>query len=398
MRIALVGIALPPIIGGLEVHIWELAKHLALRGHDVHLFGTRTYRGNINPAFERCDGVSIHRVGGTLAFGNYEFYELCHATIASRILDLHAVEAFDLVHGHCVYPSGISCRVANLLHGLPYVITSHGDEIMAFGKNILYKRMRVWLTRNIFRHANRVIAVSNELRELSIGFGSPAERTIRMSNAIDPARFRPAEDRAALRRKLGLPVDGTIVLSLRRLSVKNGVQYLIDAAPVVIEKYPEAIFLLCGDGDFRRPLEERVALRGVGGNFRFLGSVPNESVTPYIQASDVAVFPSLAEATSIACLEVMACGVPVVASNVGGLPEIVRHGENGMLVEFGISSSVFQDPGLPPSVVRALGDAIVSVLADSVLRRRLGASAADYVRENHSWEVYTDSILKLYRE
>jgi glycosyltransferase involved in cell wall biosynthesis len=384
-------------MGGLEVHIWELAKHLARNGHEVHLYGVKKYRGRVLPTTEVVDGFTVHRRGGTLALGRFELYEFAHLHIGLTMLFHHLRRPFSVVHAHTVYPPGIAAWILKIFTRVPFVVTSHGNEIMELPSHRIYRHVKVHLIRRFFRSASHVIGVSEELRLLSIHFGSDPARTTRLSNVIDVTRFvRHTRSKRDQRQVLGLPPGKDIVISLRRLSLKTGVQYLIKAAPEILRRRPETLFLVCGDGEFRPELESMVGLLGLQRSVMFRGSIDNSSVQEYLAAADVAVFPSLAEATSIACLEAMACGLPVVASNVGGLPEIITHGETGLLVDFGLHASTFRDPGLSDEVISRFAEAILTLLEDPALRLRVGSAAARYTHAHHSWVSYAETIQGIY--
>jgi glycosyltransferase involved in cell wall biosynthesis len=243
-----------------------------------------------------------------------------------------------------------------------------------------------------------VIAVSEELKMLSMHFGSDNKKTIRLSNVIDTKRFFPSSEKVATRKKLNIPLEVPVVLSLRRLSKKNGVHYLLKSAKTIISQNSQTMFLICGDGEEHVNLLQLAHELNISQNIIFTGNVPNDIIYDYIISSDIAVFPSLAEATSIACLEVMACGIPVVASDVGGLPEIIQHGETGMLVKFGISASTFEDPGLDNSVIDELARTTLALIRDSELREKIGKQAALTVRKNHTWDDYGKQIIDIYRQ
>lgn len=393
MKVALIGIASPPIMGGLEVHIHQLAKHLGERGHDVIQYGVRRYKDHVLPAESMEGPVRTRRIGGTITLGRYEFYEPAFLRMATR---LRSDERPDVIHAHCVYPSALAAYVSRQWSGIPYVVTSHGDEIMEFGRSAIYGAAKKWMIRRFFGSASHSIAVSEELRQLAIGLGSPEERTERLSNVIDVAKFSSLVDPSAARRELGLPPDARIILSLRRLSLKNGVHYLIRAFAPIARTHPDAYLVLCGDGEMRGELVALVDRLGIGGRVRFLGSVPNNEVQKVIAASDMAVFPSLAEATSIACLEVMATGVAVVVSDVGGLPEIVTHGQTGLIVRFGLPGSTFRDPGLPDAVVDDLRTSIERLLDDRILRARIAHQARSDVLSRYSWSAYAEKVEGIY--
>ncbi len=393
MKIALIGIASPPIMGGLEVHIHQLAQHLGERGHDVAFYGVRRYRGRVLPPDSMEGPVRTRRVDGTITLGRYEFYELVYLRLASR---LRRGERPDLIHAHCVYPSAIAAYLSWRWSGIPYVVTSHGDEIMEFGRSALYGAAKRWMIRRFFASATHSITVSEELRQLAIHLGSPQEKTERLANVIDVAKFSAVVDASAARRSLGIPPEAQVILGLRRLSLKNGVHYLIRAFASIARTHPRALLVLCGDGEMRNELVAMVDRLGIQGRVRFLGSVPNSEVRKVIAASDMAVFPSLAEATSIACLEVMATGVPVVVSDVGGLPEIVTHERTGLIVRFGLPGSTFRDPGLSDAVVNDLRTSVERLLDDEALRVSLGQRARSEVLSGYSWSAYAEKMEVIY--
>jgi len=398
MKIALTGLAQIPIMGGVEIHSWELARNLAAVGHEVHLYGVRNYKGIVNPAEEEREGVRIHRLSGSLNLGRYRFWEFAQRRIARAIAASHAQQPFDLLHGHSVYPPGYSVFLAARMTGVPYIITSHGIEIMLWSRNPLYQRYRLYNTRRIFRSAARVIAVSQELKQLSQQCGAHPERTVVFANATNVDRFQPDLDGSTLRRQLSYRDDDVVVISVRRLAPKNGVQYLVDCAAHINPTHPQVKFLICGDGPVKPDMQQRIDDLGLQDCFHFAGSVDNALIPEHIAASDIAVFPSLAEATSIACLECMATGTPVVTSNVGGLPEIVEDGINGLLVDYLKTDSSFIDYGLPLQVVQRFSAAITKLADDSALRRRLGENGSRIVRERFNWQSYVDRIIPLYEE
>ena len=163
-----------------------------------------------------------------------------------------------------------------------------------------------------------------------------------------------------------------------------------------MQQNSSVLFLICGDGEKKEALF-KLSVNCTLKRISYLLNVPNDKIYEYIISSDIAVFPSLAEATSIACLEVMACGIPVVASDVGGLPEIIQHGETGMLVKFHLAASTFEDPGLDVSIIDDLAQTIFSLLANDDLRLKIGQQAASYVRNNHTWDIYGEKIEDLYK-
>lgn len=398
MKIGLIGLALPPIMGGVETYNWELARHLARLGNEVHLLGVKNYKGIINPAYEVIEDVHIHRVSGSISIKHYNFWEFSQYRLSKKIRKINRKSPFDILHAQAVFPPGLAAFLAASNIGVPYVITSHGIEIMLWSRNLLYLKWRKYFIRKIFNQASAVIAVSDELKNLSIENGAAPERVITYSNATDLERFKPGINGEQLRQRLGFKANDVVALSLRRLVPKNGVQYLVDIAKIVHSQNKQIKFLICGDGPLLKSMSERVSAFGLNDQFRFMKTIQNSEVPKYIAAANVAVFPSLAEATSIACLECMAMGKPVITSNVGGLPEIVEHQKSGVLVDFIKTNSSFVDYGLPTIVIEEFAQHLVALATDNERCRIMGEYGAHYVRKNHTWDRYVYRVIELYQD
>lgn len=391
MNICIIGTTIPPVMGGLEVHVWELAKHLAKEEHNVHLIGYQNFQSQNFPKYEEKENVHIYRViNKSLPFVGYTTY---YFSAAKKVLQLHKQNNFDIIHAHQAHPAGVAGAIVSYLKNIPLVITSHGAEILVSGKKLRYKP----LLKFALKRASKVIGVSQELVGESIKCGARHEKTILLSNVVDIERFNPTIDGSQIRKRYNIPKGCVVVLSLRRLVPKTGVQYIIEAAKDVIKRYKNIKFLIVGDGILKERLIERTKELDIDDYFIFTGTIFNDEVPPYIAASDFSVFPSLAEATSIACLEVMACGKTVIVSNVGGLPEIVKDGYNGLIVNFEKTSSTYDDYGLTEEVINNLTKTIFKVISDKSLREDMGKNARNLTEEKHSWKNYTKRILEVYK-
>jgi glycosyltransferase involved in cell wall biosynthesis len=208
--------------------------------------------------------------------------------------------------------------------------------------------------------ADRVIVNSEAARREELEAGFPPERLDYIPNGIRLAAARTPE-RAAL----GLP-EGPLVLSVGQLEAVKGQRYLIDAWATVRAAVPDATLLLLGNGSLRAELEEWTRREGVATSVRFLGF--REPALPYLLACDLLVQSSVSEGMPNAVLEAMAARRPVVATRVGGLPEVVSDGETGVLI--------------PPADPQALARAIVGLLADPERRAVMGEAAWRRVRDH----------------
>jgi glycosyltransferase involved in cell wall biosynthesis len=232
-------------------------------------------------------------------------------------------------------------------------------------------------------HADAVITPSNEIRQLTIEVGIPEERVFFISNGIDVETFRPDVPCAQIREQWAVAPGEVIVFTARRLVPKNGVAYLVRAAETVLRRFPQARFVIAGDGPERGALEALAGRSKDNGRILFLGNVGREEMPACVAASDIAVLPSLVEATSIAGLEAMAAGKPIVGTRVGGIPEIVKDGDTGILVE--------------PADADALAEGICRLLADPVKRQEMGHSARHRAVDEFSWRAIAMKTVEIYR-
>lgn len=189
---------------------------------------------------------------------------------------------------------------------------------------------RRWLRRAASPLVDRFVTVSDDLRRWLVGYiGIPARKVVTIPNGVDTARFAPA-DTAAARATLGLSADGLVVGTVGRLDPVKDQAGLIRAFGRLAAEYPEAMLVIAGDGPRRADLQRLVETLGLSARVRLLGE--RSDVPTVLAALDVFVLPSIAEGMSNTLLEAMASGLPLVASRVGGSPELVEEGVNGVLV------------------------------------------------------------------
>lgn len=216
-----------------------------------------------------------------------------------------------------------------------------------------------YLVRRMLHWANQIVVVSEAIREQFVNLAPEAQgNIITIHNGVDTEEFRVnPEARCRVRRELGWDENLCVVGTVGRLSPEKGIEYFVDAAAEIAAIMPETRFLVAGDGPQRAELETRAA-----GRVRFLGW--REDMPDIFNALDVFALPSLAEAFGLAAVQAMATQVPVVASHVGGLREIIR-AETGLLV--------------PPREAHALAQGILTLLRNQEMRRAFGARGRDRV-------------------
>lgn len=254
-------------------------------------------------------------------------------------------------------------RVAAALCGVPAIVHIHADYRQAMRPFPAFMKA---VDRVLAPWTDRALVVSESLRPVARDLhGFPPERVEVLHNAVDLERFRPAgeAERERARGRLGLGATDAVAACVARLEPVKGIDVLLDAWPAVEARVPGAALLLIGDGPERRALERR-ARRLRLERVRFLGY--RRDVERLLAAADVAVLPSRSEGFGQVILEAMAVGLPVVASRVGGIPEIVRPGTSGLLVPA-------EDP-------RALAEALGGLLREPGRRARMRTAALRTVR------------------
>lgn len=355
MRVVIVSGIWPPDVGGPASHAPELAEFLCRRGHSVHVVTTATAQ----PAPEPYDVAWVSRrlPGG-----------IRHIRVALEVF--RRARRADVV-----YATSMTRRTAAgaLLARRPFVLKLTADEayererragrftgdldaFQLFDGGLRVRFLRA--TRNAaVRRASSVFTPSAYLREIVLRWGFPAEHVSVIPN---PAPEVPAlPPREALRRELGM--EGPTLGFAGRLMAAKALDVVLEA----LTRLPEVALVIVGDGPDRAPLEWHSAALGLGDRVRFLGSRPRDDVLRMLSAVDVAVLSSRWENFPHLVVEALAVGTPVIATAVGGVPEVIRDGENGLLV--------------PAGDAEALAVAIRRLLEEDGLRDRLAAAAAPSV-------------------
>ncbi len=227
----------------------------------------------------------------------------------------------DVVLGSWAYPDGFAAVIAARMLGVPCVVKLHGSDINVMARRAAPRRMTAWA----LGRAARVVAVSRALADEVVALGVPRERIAVVMNGVDAELFHP-RDRAAARRELGLP-DGPLALYVGNLKTDKGVLDLASAWDTVVRERPDARLAIVGGGPARGELEARLPAGAT-----LFGPQPLAAIPTWLAAADLLVLPSHAEGTPNVVLEALACGRRVVASAVGGIPDLITSPALGALV------------------------------------------------------------------
>ncbi len=270
-------------------------------------------------------------------------------------------ERFDLLLASWAYPDAVgTARLARRLE-LPYVVKVHGSDINVQAG---FRLRRSQIARALC-DARAVVAVSDALAGKVRGLGVPDGRVHLLYNGVDGARFQPG-DRGAARGRLDLPQDVPVLLYVGNLKDAKGCVDLLEAFPAVLARHPQARLVMVGEGASRSTLLARGAQLGVLDRLLLAGARPHDQLPLWMQAADLLSLPSHNEGVPNVVLEAMACGLPVVATRVGGIPEVLPE-QAGLLV--------------PAHDRIALGEALLTALAQDWQPLAI----IDYARR-FSWE------------
>ena len=372
MHIVMASIDYLPSVGGIAAHVHELSKALTALGHHVTVLA----KGD-GCESDTTDGVHVIRTPfgfRRLRLLRGRRYQWALATLwAAR----GALASADVLHFHVLGLLG-----AGRLWGrqTPRVFTNHASD---FVESAAVPDNHPALKRDLLM-ADWVIACSSDRASLTAEVGYPADRVSSIPNGVDTARFSPDVPDDGLRAAHGASDGEILILCPCRLERVKGVAHLVSALPMVLRRCPLVRLLVAGDGIERAHLEAAAVALGVRDKISFAGSVPNSDMPSYYAASDIVVVPSLVEATSIAALEAMSTAKPVVATRVGGLPELIQDGVSGVLVA--------------PADEAELAAAIVPLARDPALRRCIGKAARERVLREFTWQAITSRTLEVYRE
>lgn len=364
MNILLHSIYYPPEVGGLETHVGTLAKEMVRLGHSVHVVTSRS--GNF-PKNEIMDGVSVERK----YCPNKKITGWGITTFAGIRPIARKANWADICHAHC-FPSIIPCEFAHR-KGVPFVATIHTSHFLRLARKPLWRDF----LRYLISKPELILAPSKEIRDVCLEL-QPRKRVYALVNSADTERFQPVEP--AIKK----PQEDAIILVVpRRLFEKNGVIFAVKALPLIRQKYNAHIYLI-GDGPEREKILSTISELNIAEFVHLIGAQPNELMPGFLSSADIVLIPSLIEATSVAGLESMACERPIVASDVGGLPEIISE-ETGRLVP----------SGNPP----AIAESVINLL--SMPRERLlemGKIARKKVVDNWSVSALAKTVLAHYDE
>ncbi len=373
--------------GGMEIHVQSLIDGLIKRRHKVTVITTRHPEG---VGKEEKGNLKTYYVGDKPLKCAKRFYE----ESAELFEKLNHEERFDIVHSQSTSGYGF----AKFCHeDIPFIVTLQGTAFNEIKSALNTKSIKglilalyLFLQHSsnsidniVFKKANRIIAVSNELKEdIKKQYKVPDEKLVMIQNGIDTDTCRPELDVTSLIYKYGLQ-NKKIILTIGVMTGQKGHDLLLQVLPCILKEYENIKLVLVGFGPQFNKLKNLAEKLKVTEDVAFTGKIPHEELQFYYNLADVFVFPTLrVEGGPLVIPEAMACERPVIASRIGGIPTVIEDHKDGILVE--------------PGNLKELKERILEVLNDEELAKMLGKNARKKVVEKYSVDRMVEDTIAVY--
>lgn len=288
-----------------------------------------------------------------------------------------------IMHVHWVLPNGPVAVLVAWIRKIPFVVSLHGSDMYIAQKNALFKAVARW----VFGHAAAVTSCSEQLLEAAQRLDAPIASHL-LSWGVDPDIFYPMPGDPELAHAWGFRPDALHIVALGRLVEKKGFGVLIRAFAELAQQHGRVRLVVGGEGSLRTSLEALAQNYGIQNQVVFPGRIPWDQVVDFFALADVYVLPSIQDSQGnvdglpTVLIEALACGLPVIASDIGGVRLVIKDGENGLLI--------------PPGDSQSLGKALDQLLSDGNERYRLGQTAHQSVINDHSWESVASKLIEIF--
>lgn len=335
------------------------------------------------PKIDHTEKYTLHYPRYIYAIPKKYFYPLTGISY-SQFISRYAIKNInpkpDLIHAHFSYPDGHGMMKLSKKWKVPLVISALGTIERKVAYEGSYTSKQIFQAMNF---ADRILSVSEDLKLHIMNLGIKPEKVIVVPNGVDIEKFKPVKKEKA-RNLLNLSQDKKIVLFVGALRKIKGVDYLIEAAKAFVDRDTE-LFMVGRDDGLKKSLDKRAEELKISNFIKFTGPVNHEDIPFWISASDILVLPSLSEGRPNVILEALACEIPVVATDVGGIPELLIQGETGYLV--------------PAKNPVELSKRISKLLEDEDLREKMGKLGRKSIIERGlTWEAHGKKTADIYSE
>ena len=351
-------------------HTLKWANSLALKGLEVYLFGLVTeepngYNSNVNLIVEKISASVKTQSDGSLQKSIY-------LKVLPKIKSVIKKIKPDIIHSHYASSYGLLGALSGFK---PFIVSVWGNDVFDFpGKSFVHKQ----ILKYVLRKADRIYSTSKIMADETNRYTNKKIRIIPFGVDTNIFKSFPA--------KKIFDEDTLVIGTVKSLSIKYGIEYLLEAFQLIKNKFPEKkikLFLV-GDGILKESLQRKANDLNINDDVLFYGSVPHAKVPEIYNMIDIAVFPSIWESFGVSNLEAAACEVPQVASNIGGFPEIIEDGITGFLVE--------------PKNPVAIAEKVTELINNESLRKKIGKAARKKVIAEFEWDKNVDQMISEYEQ
>jgi len=353
---------LPDNVGGSEVAAYNIAKYLALHNHQVHVV-TSSSKGLPKQSIE--SNFFVHRVNVIKG----RFIHLISYAFSSIIMLLKINP--DVIHVQST-ASGISAMLINNIKKSPYIVYCQGSDVY------LPWFLKKEISTFVFGKASSILALTNDMK-LKIQDIYNTDVVV-LPNGVDLLKFLDVGN-FNVRNALNIQPTEHLLLFVGRLHQIKGLEYLVKAMKLILLRHPNTKLAIIGEGKEKQNIINCIMEHKLENNIILVGHIPHAQIPIYMLSSDVFILPSLSEGLPLVCLEAMAAGLPIIATRVGGLPEIIEEGINGFLV----------DPGKPEQIAESL-----CVLLDNKELRYYISKQNKKKVNVYSWESIVTRLERIY--
>ncbi|MGD0645732.1 MAG: glycosyltransferase family 4 protein [Candidatus Bathyarchaeia archaeon] len=382
-----------PLSGGTGAYVYYLSKELMKNGYKIWVVTgsdqTLDLKVNeqLNVFFLKIPRIPVVK-SFTLAASSYRKLSGIRGTVDVDITHAN----LPLTPNFAVPPNfgkTLVCTVHSTWKGEAEAI--RGEPYSRLNANEKFMVSFNWFLRifeeKMLERANKIIAVSYFTKRELLEYYKVREERIRViHNGVDINKFKPAKDKRKIKEELGFNADDLAILSVGRLYARKGLFTLIESMPAVVKRFKNAKFVISGKGqsDEKKKLVAHAEKIGVKDSIIFTGYYPDRKLPKLYQAADVFAFSTFYEHHPFAVLEALATGLPVVTTNVGGIPETIESGKNGLLVE--------------PFNPRQFADMILYLLEHPAEAADMGFLARKTIEERFDWRIVVKDVLRVYNE
>lgn len=352
--------------GGAEVHLFYVCRELAEQGYHIFVISP-TSKISSRASEKHIPFVRIYIKLWPKPFATLSYI------VKSFVESYRLKQQIEIVHAHMAAYPMVAAFMSSLITHKPYIVSCQGSDVRISSRKFLHRIFRI----PFLHHARKIATVSNEMAEiLKQKFGIPECHIVVVGTGYDEeivAELKNANSHAEIRR-------GMHIINVAYMRPEKNHRILLESFATLTGSIKGVRLSLVGDGPLREELEKFCKQQGIH-DVEFLGELPYREVLKQVANSDIFILTSLEEGMPNAIIEALALGKPVIATAVGGIPEVVKDGVNGILV--------------PPKSTEHIAKALERLLSDSELRRKLGEAAAESVKD-YTWSKIAEKYERIY--